>query len=147
MRIQSGWTRSILAGGGCVTTLVSAQSRLSNGLLLGCEEATRELSLTSGRNHARNTLRAPQRKAEGERRAYSLLALHPDPPTVEFYELAAQSQAQPRALHLLRRCTHLAELLEDLLLILGAVPVPRILTGDFTKSSLGPSANAVPSPP
>src|SRR5262252_2648727 len=97
MRIQSGWTRSIWPGGGCVTTVVSAQSRLSNGLLLDCEEAMRELSLTSGRNHARNTLRAPQRKAEGERRTRTQLALHPDPAPVQLQEFPTQGQPQPGA--------------------------------------------------
>src|SRR5262245_20935935 len=54
---------------------------------------------------------------ERERRAHSLLTLHPDPPTMQFHKLAAQGEPEPRALDLLRGCPHLAELLKDLLLI------------------------------
>src|SRR5215471_10025979 len=57
------------------------------------------------------------RQAEGERRAHSQLALHPDPAAVQLDELPTQSQPQPRALHLLVRRPHLPELFEHRLLI------------------------------
>src|SRR5262245_43950822 len=55
---------------------------------------------------------------EGERRAHSYLALHPDPAPVQLDALPATCQPHPRALHLLFRCPHLPELLEHSLLIL-----------------------------
>src|SRR5262244_3601499 len=58
-----------------------------------------------------------RRNCERKRRAHTLLALHPDSPTVKFHELPTQGEAQSRSLHFLGRCAHLAELLEDLLLI------------------------------
>src|SRR5437870_2326797 len=58
------------------------------------------------------------RDRERERRAHADLALHPDPPTMEFDELPAQSEPQPRPLRLLLRRPDLTELLEHGLLIL-----------------------------
>src|SRR5262252_5280268 len=66
------------------------------------------------------------RQCERERGAHAHLALHPDSPTVEFHKLPAQGQPQPRALDLLRRRPHLAELLEDLLLIFGSNTDPCV---------------------
>src|SRR5215510_16281816 len=65
-------------------------------------------------------LASPHRDRERERRAHPLLALHPDPPTVQLHKLPAQGEPEPRALHLLRCRPHLAELFKDLLLILGS---------------------------
>src|SRR5262249_48899352 len=70
------------------------------------------------------------RKRERERRAHTLLALHPDPTPVELDELPTQGQPQPRAFDLLRR-SDLAELLEDLLLILRGNPDPGVADGDL----------------
>src|SRR5215468_10566622 len=64
----------------------------------------------------------PYRNRERKCRAFALLALHPDPPTVKLHKLPAQSQPQPRALHLLRRRPDLPELLEHRLLILRGDP-------------------------
>src|SRR5262245_51248374 len=66
------------------------------------------------------------RYGERERRAHPDLALHPDPPTVEFHKLPAQREPQPRAFDLLRGRPHLSELLEDLLLILGGNADPSV---------------------
>src|SRR4029450_11652976 len=53
---------------------------------------------------------ATNRDRERERRTRADLALDPDPPAVEFDELAAQGQPQPRALRLLLGRPHLAKL-------------------------------------
>src|SRR5215831_5952368 len=66
------------------------------------------------------------RQREGERRTRTHHALHPDPAPVQLHELPTQGQPQPGALHLLRRRPHLAELLKDLLLILGRNADPRV---------------------
>src|SRR4030095_12024724 len=60
---------------------------------------------------------ATNRDRERERRTLADLALDPDPPAVEFDELAAQGQPQPRALRLLLGRPHLAKLLEHRLLV------------------------------
>src|SRR5262245_40057273 len=73
---------------------------------------------------------------ERKRRAHSFLALHPDPPAVEFHKLPAQGEAQPRALDLLRGRPHLAELLEDLLLILRGDADSRVGDRDLHESIL-----------
>src|SRR6516164_7456321 len=69
---------------------------------------------------------AAHRQREGERRTHTHLALCPDLPTVEFHKLPAQGEPEARALDLLRRCPHLTELLEDLLLILGGNADPGV---------------------
>src|SRR5262249_55683474 len=84
------------------------------------------------------------RNRERERRAHALLALHPDPPAVEFHELPAQGEAEPRALDLLCGCAHLAELLEDLLLILRSNANPGIADRDLHEAILGHCAHVDP---
>src|SRR5262245_11756784 len=71
-------------------------------------------------------LASPHRDRERERRAHPLLALHPDPPAVQFHKLPAQGEPEPRALDLLRGRPHLAELLEDLLLIFWSYADPGV---------------------
>src|SRR5215471_3557013 len=86
------------------------------------------------------------RNRERERRAHSELALHPDLPTVEFHKLPAEGEPQPRAFHLLRRRADLAELLEDLLLILRGNTHPGVADGylhgpvPWRRSDLDPPA-------
>src|SRR5215475_3106501 len=76
------------------------------------------------------------RQREGERRAQSLLTLHPDPPAVQLDELPTQSQPQASAFHLLGRRPHLAELLKDLLLVLGSDTDPSVADRDLHESIL-----------
>src|SRR5262249_43620169 len=76
------------------------------------------------------------RQAEGERRAHSQLALHPDPAAVQLDELPTQSQPQPRALHLLVRRPHLPELLEHRLLILWGDANAGVADGDLDEPVL-----------
>src|SRR5262245_33470018 len=66
---------------------------------------------------------------ERKRRAGSFLALVPNPPTMEFHKLPAQSQTQPRTLYLLCRRPHLAELFEHFLLILRGNADPCVADG------------------
>src|SRR5262245_1643369 len=66
------------------------------------------------------------RNRERKPRARTLLALHPDPPTVQFHKLPAQGEPEARALYLLGCRPHLAELLEDLFLILGGDADPGV---------------------
>src|SRR5262245_16659296 len=74
------------------------------------------------------------RNRERERRAHTLLALHPDPPAMKLHKLPAQGKPQPRALHLLGRCPRLPELLEDLLLILRGDAYTRVADRDLHES-------------
>src|SRR5262249_34571606 len=76
-------------------------------------------------------LRATQRQAESERRTHTHLALHPDPAPVQLDELPTEGQPQPRTLHLLLRCPHLAELLEPRLLILWGDAHAGVADGDL----------------
>src|SRR5262249_57815325 len=76
------------------------------------------------------------RNCERERRAHALLALHPDPAAVEFHKLSAQGEPEPCALDLLRGCPHLAELLEDLLLIFRGYADSGVADGDLNDSIL-----------
>src|SRR5215831_21145007 len=81
-------------------------------------------------------LASTQRNRERERRAHTRLALHPDPPAVEFYKLPAQGEPESRTLNLLRRRPHLAELLEDFLLILRGDADPGVADRDLRESIL-----------
>src|SRR5919197_5925198 len=65
------------------------------------------------------SLATAQWNREGEGRPCPHLALHPDLPAVELYELPAEGQPQPRALCLPLCSAHLPELLEHRLLVLG----------------------------
>src|SRR5262244_3743523 len=76
------------------------------------------------------------RKRERERRAVPDLALHPDPPPVEFDELPRECEPEPRALHLLVRGPHLPELLEDRLLIFGGNADSGIRDGNLCRTVL-----------
>src|SRR5262249_20627632 len=76
------------------------------------------------------------RNRERERGACPELALHPDPAAVEFHELPAQGEPQPRALYLHRRRPHLAELLEHFLLILWGNADPGVCDRDLHESIL-----------
>src|SRR5215475_4539030 len=73
-----------------------------------------------------------QRQRERERRTLPHLALHPDPPPVQFDELARQRQPEAGPLDLLRRRPHLPELLEHRLLILGGDAYSRVSHGDLS---------------
>jgi transposase-like protein len=73
-----------------------------------------------------SSLATTHRDGERERRALAHLALDPDPPAVQLDELPTQGQPQPRALHLLRRRSHLLELLEHLLLIFRSDADPGV---------------------
>src|SRR5215475_14432591 len=61
----------------------------------------------------------------------SQLALHRDPSAMQLNELAGQGQSKAGALHLHVRRPHLAELLEDRLLILGLDASPSVRDGDL----------------
>src|SRR5262245_50707279 len=63
---------------------------------------------------------------------------------MQFHKLPAQGEPQPRALHLLRRRSHLAELLEHFLLILWSDADSRVADGDLHKSILWLSADINP---
>src|SRR5262245_37389050 len=78
----------------------------------------------------------PHRYCEGKRRAHSLLALHPDSTPMQLDKFPTQSQAQPRALDLLRCRAHLTKLLEYLLLILASNADPRVTDRDLHESIL-----------
>src|SRR5262245_6279478 len=91
------------------------------------------------------SLAMAHRQRERERRAHTLLTLHPDSTTVELHKLPAQGESQARALHLLGRRPHLAELLEDLLLILGSDADSGVADGDLHESILGHCADFDPS--
>src|SRR4030095_17152341 len=67
----------------------------------------------------------------GEGRAAPSLARDPDAAAVELDELAVESQPEPGALRLLVRRPDLAELLEDLLLILGRDPDAGVADRDL----------------
>jgi hypothetical protein len=68
---------------------------------------------------------------ERECAALAGLALNPDAPAVVFHNLFADRQAQARAFGLVgQRVAHLLELLEDLLLIAGAMPIPESVDAD-----------------
>src|SRR5690348_13204814 len=58
------------------------------------------------------------RQGERERRTPAGLALHPDPASVQLDELAGEREPETGALRFLLRGAHLAELLEDGLLVL-----------------------------
>src|SRR5262249_54147413 len=73
-----------------------------------------------------STMRIAHRNREGERRAFALLALQPDPSAVEFHKLPAQGEPEPRSFYLLGRRPHLAELFEHLVLILGGNADPGV---------------------
>src|SRR5215510_9465803 len=91
------------------------------------------------------SLAMAHRQRERERRAHTLLTLHPDSTTVELHKLPAQGESQARALHLLGRRPHLAELLEDLLLILGSDADSGVADGDLHDSILWHCAHVDPS--
>ena len=74
------------------------------------------------------------------------LALYPDAPTVEFDELPAQREPEPRALDLLCCRPHLAKLLEDLLLVSGAMPIPVSLTETSTDPSFATAPTSMRPP-
>src|SRR5262247_904217 len=84
------------------------------------------------------------RDGERERRAHSLLTLDPDPPAAEFHKFPTEGQPQPRALHLLGRRPHLAELLEDLLLIFWSDADPGVAYRDLDQSVLWRRPNVNP---
>jgi hypothetical protein len=65
---------------------------------------------------------------------------------MEFHELPAERQAQPRPLGLLVRRPHLAELFEDGSLILGSNPNPRIGHRDLGHAVHHPRAHVNPAP-
>src|SRR5262245_51385152 len=97
-----------------VTAKALIESRVAvahHGLLMG--RITRQISDLSSRTY---------RNRERERRALAHLALHPDPPAVQFDELTAQGQPQPRPFRLLVGRPDLAELLEYRVLVLGRDP-------------------------
>src|SRR5262245_50764325 len=71
------------------------------------------------------------RQRESERRAFSHVTLHPHPSAMQINELAGQGQSKAGALHLLVRRPHLAELLEDRLLILGGDSYAGVRDGDL----------------
>jgi hypothetical protein len=79
----------------------------------------------------------PQWQIEGERRAGSQLALHPDPAAVQLDELPAQGQPQSGALDFLCRRSHLPELLEHRLLIFRRDADPGVADGDLDQPVLG----------
>src|SRR4030095_9120805 len=81
----------------------------------------------------------------GEGRAAPSLARDPDAAAVELDELAGESQPEPGALRLLVRRPDLAELLEDLLLILGRDPDAGVADRDLYP--LIPGAGGVFDPP
>src|SRR5262245_34111620 len=81
------------------------------------------------------------RDRERKRGAHALLTLHPDSAPVEFHKLPAQGEPEPGAFHLLCRRPHLAELLKDLLLILGSDANPGVADGDLHEPVLGHRAD------
>src|SRR5437016_13782275 len=117
-------------------------SRRSIGIRLGCRSWARRtpsspvsasmISYPLNVNTSRTSLRflslssttrissfaTAHRDRERERRTHAHLTLDPDPPAVEFDELPAQGQSQPRSLSLLLRSPDLSELLEHRLPIL-----------------------------
>src|SRR5215510_870974 len=115
----------------------------NSGMGCGCvmtptllETVSRSLKLVSRVPH-RITRFSTHRNRERERRAHTLLTLHPNLAAVQFHKLSTQGEPEPRALDFLRSCPHLAELLEDLLLILGGDAVPVSLTETSTSPSFG----------
>src|SRR4029453_4016133 len=101
---------------------------------------------TIARRRDTNLLAAAHRDREGEGGAHAQLALHPDPPTVQFDELPAQGQSQSRALDLLVRRPHLTELLEHRLLILRGDADASIADGDFNQAVLWRRSHPAPPP-
>src|SRR5205807_3598643 len=81
------------------------------------------------------------RDRERERRTHAHLTLDPDPPAVELDELPAEGQPKARSLRFLLRRPHLAELFEDLLLIVRRDADPGVADGDLHKSILWHRAN------
>src|SRR5262249_46762736 len=72
----------------------------------------------SAPSRSRLSFATVHRNREGEHRALTELAVHPDPAPVQLDELPTQRQPEPRTLHLLRRRPNLTEPLEPRLLIL-----------------------------
>src|SRR6266566_7085585 len=77
------------------------------------------------------SLITPHWNVERERRTHAHLTLGPDPLAVEFHELPAQRQPQARALCVLVRRPHLAELLEHVLLVLRRDANPGVADRHF----------------
>src|SRR5262245_59646350 len=71
---------------------------------------------------------------ESERRALAHLTLHPNPPAVELYKFSDQGKPEAGALDFLGGRPHLAELLEDLFLILRGNADPGIVHRDLHES-------------
>src|SRR5262249_35728835 len=86
------------------------------------------------------------RNRKGERRADTLLTLHPDPSAVKLDKLAAQGEPSPRTLPLLGCRAHLAELLEDFLLILGSDADSGVADRDLHESILRHRPEIDPAP-
>src|SRR5262245_18823820 len=83
-----------------------------------------------------NSFATAHRQAEGKRRTHTDPTLHPDPTPMQLDELPTEGQPQPSAFHLLVCCPHLAELLEDRLLILWDDADSGVADGDLHESIL-----------
>src|SRR5262245_31010213 len=73
---------------------------------------------------------------EGEGRSFTQTARHPDAASVQLDELSGERQPEPGALDLLRGGTHLPELLEDRLVILGGDTDARVDDRDLDDGAL-----------
>src|SRR6266849_2875576 len=83
-------------------------------------------------------------KRERERRSTTHLALHPQAPAVELDELSRQREAETGALALARGVAHLAELLEDRLLVLCRDADPGVRDGHLDGAVRGPRPHLDP---
>src|SRR5262249_29496279 len=87
------------------------------------------------RGHAGSgLLLTAHRDRERKRRALPLRALYRDPSTMQLDELAGERQPESGAFHLLVRRPHLAELLEDGLLIRGGDADAGVRDGDLNQA-------------
>src|SRR5882672_9451069 len=83
-------------------------------------------------------------KRERERRSTTHLALHPQAAAVELDELSRQREAETRALALARGVAHLAELLEDRLLVLWRDTDPGVGHGHLDGAIRGQRTHVDP---
>src|SRR5215475_9586644 len=126
IRMRSGWSS-------CASrTPSSPVSASARRYPLNCRTSRTSLRFFSLSSTIRiSSFAMTHREGERECRALAHLALHPDPPAVQFDELARQRQPEPGALHLLGRRPHLPELLEHRLLVLGGDAYPSVGHGDL----------------
>src|SRR5262249_39796828 len=112
-------------------SLATTSDNLNSGLYSAATGVARRPPAKVPTNVRRLIMGSLHRQRESERRSLAHLALHPDPPPVQFDELPGERQPKSSPLDLLVRRPHLPELLEDRLLILRGDAHAGVGDGDL----------------